>query len=343
MGFSLKSEKSLKISKLVRIAEINSDKAQKSLSGQQVSGSVTLHNEKARNIRALLLFVEGYCETSWSEGSGKSKTTYSAREDYMNTKTILLGNEADQQELPEGFHTFNFAFMLPLTIPSSFSSYHGKVQYQIRVVMDRQLKFNYNFKFPITVLTLLDLNFEASELRKPFIAGATKKFFLGFGSNPLHLRAKIPFCGYVMGQTLKIEVKIINESSVDVEQVEVELQRVCLYKCDYYNSKTEYQELHRVVNEGVISGESKEMNFILIIPNVEPTSDKFSKYVFLNYEVAVIAKVKGAHRSPSVKLPITIGNVALNGFDVASASSGYLTAPPSYDSVMNMDNEKVKI
>ena len=62
------------------------------LSGQKVSGSVRLHNEKPRNIRAVLLLVEGYCQTSWSEGNGKSESTYSAREDYMNTKTILIGN-----------------------------------------------------------------------------------------------------------------------------------------------------------------------------------------------------------------------------------------------------------
>jgi Arrestin (or S-antigen), N-terminal domain len=65
-------------------------------SGQEVTGSVILYNEKPRMVRAIVLKVEGFCSTSWTESSGmgndSKSTTYSAREDYINTTSILTGN-----------------------------------------------------------------------------------------------------------------------------------------------------------------------------------------------------------------------------------------------------------
>lgn len=65
-------------------------------SGQEVTGTVMLYNEKPRMVRAIVLKVEGVCSTSWREDSGmgdnKKSTSYSAREDYMNTSSILMGN-----------------------------------------------------------------------------------------------------------------------------------------------------------------------------------------------------------------------------------------------------------
>jgi hypothetical protein len=65
-------------------------------SGQEVTGKITVYNEKPRMIRAIVLWVEGFCSTYWTEESGmgddKTSTSYSAREDYINTSTFLTGN-----------------------------------------------------------------------------------------------------------------------------------------------------------------------------------------------------------------------------------------------------------
>lgn len=75
---------------------VNFSKDTPFFSGEEVTGSVTLFNEKPRLIRAIVLKVEGFCSTNWSEESGfsdkKTTTSYSAREDYMNTSSILSGN-----------------------------------------------------------------------------------------------------------------------------------------------------------------------------------------------------------------------------------------------------------
>lgn len=81
-------------------------------SGDEVTGSVTLYNEKPRNIRAIVLKVEGFCSTSWTEESGfsdnRSSTMYNAKEDYMNTKFILMGNGRGNIRLQiDSFQTFH--------------------------------------------------------------------------------------------------------------------------------------------------------------------------------------------------------------------------------------------
>lgn len=84
-------------------------------SGQEVSGSVTLQNEKPRMIRALLLKVEGFAHTHWTETSGtgdnRRSSSYSAHEDYMSTTTVLLNYGQGEGELPVGNHTFSFALL----------------------------------------------------------------------------------------------------------------------------------------------------------------------------------------------------------------------------------------
>ena len=65
-------------------------------SGQEVTGSVEIYNEKQRTILAIVLNISGFCSTYWTESSGfgddKTSTTYSAREDYIKTSLILTGN-----------------------------------------------------------------------------------------------------------------------------------------------------------------------------------------------------------------------------------------------------------
>ena len=304
-------------------------------SGQEVSGSITMFNEKPRNLKTIIMNVEGYAMTSWTESSGsgknRSSTTYSAREDYIMTTTRLFGlgsgerkndNPFVDQELGAGYHTFNFCFLLPPTVPSSFSNFYGKVLYQIKVEMMRQLKFNYSFEFPFNVLTFVDLNYEGVELRNPLIGGSEKKFFLGLGSNALKFTAEIPFCGFVAGQILTISVDVMNDSSVRIEQVFVELRRLCHFKTKTTsNTKNHSQTLLRGQNNGVEKKSKSSQVFSIQIPPVEPTSVRFCKYIFITYEIAITAKVGAFHMSPTLRMPLTIGTVPLIGLECPQSTS----------------------
>lgn len=65
------------------------------------------------------------------------------------------------------------------------------------------------------------------------------------------MTAEIPFCGFVAGQIMLVDVRIVNESSVKVYHVMVELFRVCLFKGDFSTTKSGPQLLLKGTNEGV--------------------------------------------------------------------------------------------
>lgn len=284
-----------------------------------------LYNEKPRMIRALLLKIEGFANTHWTETSGsddnRRTSSYSAHEDYLKSTTVLINYGPGETQLSIGHHTFSFSFPLPSTIPSTFKSFYGEIVYQVKVEMDRSLKFNYTFNFPFTVITHLDLNYESVELKRPLKGETSKKFFLGFGSNALSITAEIPFCGFVAGQILSVGVKIVNDTSVKVKQVLVELYRLCHFKCDFISTKNDSQLLVKGEYKGIEAKASDQLTFSLQIPAVEPTNVRYCKYIFTNYELVVTAKVGGMHHSPILKMPITIGTVPFNDMQTFGAST----------------------
>lgn len=178
---------------------------------------------------------------------------------------------------------------------------------------------NRHFTFPFTVISHLDLNAEGAEIRMPLRGEVTKKFFLGLSSKPLTIIAEIPYRGFVANQALNVGVKIANES------IECDLRRasavVSLKVPTSISTRTDSQILVKGSHDGVAVKSKSEMTFSMQIPPVEPTNIRFSKYLHVFYEIVVIAKVGGMHRSPKLAIPITIGTVPLYGVLAGTSTS----------------------
>lgn len=213
--------------------------------------------------------------------------------------------------------------------------------------IERQLKFNYSFKFPFSVICQLDLNHEGADIRKPLRGEISKKFYLGRETTALSVTAEIPFRGFVGGQTLTVFVNIVNGSSVVVETMIVELRKLCSLNANN-GSYTSTEILMELSQAGVAAGTNGEAVFCLAIPPVEPTSVRFSKYVHITYEVVVVARVSGWHRNLELRVPITIGTIPISDMEGASTSTSmaqsFQTAsdPPDYEHAINAD-EMVKV
>jgi hypothetical protein len=50
-------------------------------------------------------------------------------------------------------------------------------------------------------------------------------------------------------------------------------------------------------------------------PQIEATNIRLCRYIHITYEVQIIAKVGGLHRSPMLSFPITIGTIPLKGLE----------------------------
>lgn len=222
----------------------------------------------------------------------------------------------DQMELSAGRLTKNFSFLLPPTLPSTFEYQKAaKIKYRIEVKLEQDHQFNSPFKFPFTVVSHLDLNVEGDDLRLPLRGAFSKKFFLDSGSG-LRLSYEIPFRGYVPGQTLHMNVSLNNDSVVKVDNIMLELRKNFLFTTNrkylLHDSQLLVKSKHRVDPKPQF-----QLTCSMRIPAVEPTSERFCKYILITYEVWLILKVGGFHRSPILKIPIVIGTVPLAGTDQA--------------------------
>lgn len=135
--------------------------------------------------------------TKWREKHFGKRRNFSGREDYMESKTYLMGSETsnvvsykplrnsptkrfDLQTLMKyiifssigqnftiqtGKHTYNFACKLPENCPTSFEGLHGCVRYIVKVTLLIPWKFNQTYTRGFTVLKMLDLNYESPQLK----------------------------------------------------------------------------------------------------------------------------------------------------------------------------------
>lgn len=240
-----------------------------------------------------------------------------------------------------GQYTFNFNFKLPLKIPSSFSHTYGNIKYSINVEIERSLRFNKSFEFPFNVVTHLDLNQERDELKKPLMEAIKKSFFLS--SSELQLTAEINCQCYVPGETLHTTVNLVNQTSVEVEEIVVELRRKCIFKVANSSSKLTDDQLLVKGNHKVDANAKAQMTFSMQIPPVGTTDISFSKYILISYELSIIAKVGMLHRNAVLKLPLTIGTVPLVAMDAPTSSGDCCGMTNEYTYAVNSDNQVVQI
>lgn len=179
--------------------------------------------------------------------------------------------------------------------------------------MERPWKFDHKFSFGFTVIKVLDLNYGSPALRSPMKAEVTKSFFFGLSSKTLFLSAEIPVTGFVAGQSVPVSVRIVNDSNVDVEETRIALKKIIFYNSQTPRRKTRerVEMATEIVQTGVPAKSKGNIEGLIIIPPVPPSNQGTCSVVQVSYEIRVCAKVGGIHRSPVVRLPVTIGTVPL--------------------------------
>lgn len=179
------------------------------------------------------------------------------------------------------------------------------------------------FCFAFTVIKVLDLNYESPALRAPLKAETTKNFFLGLSGKSLFFSAEIPISGFVAGQSVPISIKINNESSTDVEETKISLKKIIHYNAQSPRRKTRerVESAAEVRHAGVPAKSKGNIEAQLTLPAVPPSNIAFCRVLQVSYEIHVVAKVGGLHRSPVLRLPITMGTVPLQGYQYAPTSN----------------------
>ncbi|XP_044727911.1 arrestin domain-containing protein 17-like [Chrysoperla carnea] len=290
--------------------------------GQTIKGVVNLTFDSTKKIRAILIKFKGEAKTKWTErrrrrNRRRRRRHLSGTEEYFKIEYYLLGSRTgDKIELSTGTHSYPFSCELPTTLPSSFEGLHGHIRYTAKVTLDRPWKFDQEYKTAFTVVSTVDLNLN-SLVKTPVDKSFEKTFGCSwFGwccaTGSFKLTGSLPYTGYVSGQEIPLSINYINNSSVEIQSIKIELKKTISFHSQHPRRTKKLDETvwERII-ESIDGHQSNTINQPIVIPALPPSNLDHCSIIDLDYEIKIQVKFTGAHISACIKIPIVLGTIPL--------------------------------
>jgi Arrestin (or S-antigen), C-terminal domain len=178
---------------------------------------------------------------------------------------------------------------------------------------------------PFTVHRYEDLNY-MSGMRDPREVITKKEIdspswiFWKAATGYVIIKGIIPKCGYACEENISVDVEINNQSSIDIENVQLSLQNFNNYVCQTPWAKLEKNtqaKMSEKIAQGVKAGYTAKIKEQVLIPASTPiTSVMYCNVYQISYNVQVALKFR-KWNAPVVVLniPVYIGSVALKPAD----------------------------
>lgn len=314
--------------------------------GMAVTGTVVCETDKPKDYKQIVVTITGGARVHWSEshGTGNDRRTYhySSSEHYMTVSAVLWDKDRDAMggTLPAGSYRFNFSLVLSSdNLPPSYTGSYGAITYSLEGrVAKKALKKDKKAVANLTVGSVVKV--DSPDLAMPLSQEISKTLCcLCCESGPIVMTASIPRRGFCVGyDTIPVEIQIENGSSRRIQHVSLSLMKQVLYTAEGH---------HRYDNVSCVSFSLRAVepretatlrpDPLVVATNINPTQQT-CRILTINYFVVVAAQVELAF-NPTISLPVTIGNVPLQGggamFEAPPVDSHYPSAwepPPSYPS-----------
>ncbi|XP_060089437.1 arrestin domain-containing protein 5 [Heteronotia binoei] len=215
------------------------------VSGSEVDGQVvlSLHSTLVNPLVKVELIGRGYLE--WMEETNAHKDYSQAsscvnRADYVHkTKTF----EIQGNWLGPGVHRFNFSFILPPRIPSTFTSRVGRICYFLEAVCaTRELILAKQKKYLMVQGTSVYRQ-DTIESKYPLVVEVEKELNHSccFKSAPITLRLSLCKNIFSPGDNIAFTTEITNQTGKSIRKVVFILHSVVLYKG--FNLRAEHRTL----------------------------------------------------------------------------------------------------
>ena len=304
--------------------------------GGTVTGTViAVNDDQPKDYKAIQVRLVGAADVHWSEqrGSGQHSHTvhFRSHEVYIDTFVHVWDrNTAGGGQFPVG--NFQFPFSLQLgsgNLPASYVSKCGRIDYKIeaRVMKDGVFKRDTRCEAYINVGCVIPIN--NPQLHTPKAMEISKTLCcLCCASGPINITATVPRTGFcILQDAIPVEVSVENGSSRDVRQIVASITKHGHYTAQghhHYDNVT----VVSVASEPVVGHSSTVWRPPPIaVPNTPPTLLNCN-ILQVTYYLTITGSISGAI-NPVINIPITIGNVPLEG-----APGGFppqpqgTTAPP---------------
>ncbi|KAM6182065.1 arrestin domain-containing protein 1 isoform 1-T1 [Erethizon dorsatum] len=209
--------------------------------------------------------------------------------------------------LPTGEHSFPFQFLLPATAPTSFEGPFGRIVHQVRATIDTP-RFSKDHKCSLVFYILSPLNLNSiPDIEQPNVASTTKKFsYKLVKTGSVVLTASTDLRGYVVGQVLRLQADIENQSGKDTSPVVASLLQKVSYKAKrwVYDVRT----IAEVEGAAVKAWRRAQWQEQILVPALPQSALPGCSLIHIDYYLQVSMKVPEA----TVTLPVFVGNIAVN-------------------------------
>ncbi|KAM5300400.1 arrestin domain-containing protein 1 [Ctenodactylus gundi] len=267
--------------------------------GEPLTGLVLVRVAAPLPFRAIRVTCMGSCGVS----SKANDAAWVVEESYFNSSLSL----ADRGSLPAGEHTFPFQFLLPATVPTSFEGPFGKIVHQVRATVDTP-RFSKDHKCSLVFYILNPLNLNSiPDIEQPNVASTTKKFsYKLVKTGSVVLTASTDLRGYVVGQVLRLQADIENQSGKDTSPVVASLLQKVSYKAKrwVYDVRT----IAEVEGAAVKAWRRAQWQEQILMPALPQSALPGCSLIHIDYYLQVSMKVPEA----TVTLPVFVGNIAVN-------------------------------
>lgn len=267
---------------------------------------------------------------------GCSSTIYKGKEGYLNTTVNLIGSlNGDLVDIPVGCTNIPFKFTLTPSLPSSFNGRFGHIFYNMEAVLDLAELSSQKVLRPFFVQNLFNLNSEP-QLKLPIESETIKEFMsLCCKKSRFYISAYIPYTGYTSAQSIKVCIKLTNDSSVNIERTIISIRKIVSYNVKEV-CKEDVETIVTNNVEGVESNGTKNIEYNLKIPEtITNINQRNSTIIQVDYDLIVSCIPIGCHFSPKLKIPIKIGNIPLNFDKIKVSTKDFTIVPEDYPDIGN--------
>jgi hypothetical protein len=222
-------------------------------------------------------------------------------------QTNLLTKPINQDfVLDKGAHSYNFQFLLPSTLPTSFEHPNGRIRYRIKVEIEFPMGAMKVLIKPFSILNLVDLNGIAS-LRNPCSAKIYKPLKSCFckRNGNIYLTFNTLRGGFVPGESILFSLLIQNNTSKDLQNIFIQLiQQTQIANrlstrivSSYKLPKTIMRQTTEIFDNGSLKVEP-------VCPNFNENLIKVGYFIYINLKPT---RKKIKIEPNTVRIPIFIG------------------------------------
>ncbi|XP_057355294.1 arrestin domain-containing protein 1 isoform X1 [Manis pentadactyla] len=252
--------------------------------GEPLAGAVRVRLGAPLPFRAIRVICTGSCRVSNKANDG----AWVAEEGYFSSTLSL----ADKGSLPAGEHSFPFQFLLPATAPTSFEGPFGKIVHQVRANIDTpRFSKDHQCSCVFYILNPLNLN-SIPDIEQPNVASTTKKFsYKLVKTGSVVLTASTDLRGYVVGQVLRLQADIKNQSGKDAGPVVASLLQKVSYKAKrwIYDVRT----IAEVEGSSVKAWRQAQWQEQILVPALPQSALPGCSLIHVDYYLQVLGEGRG--------------------------------------------------